>query len=128
MKKINFSCLLFLLGFDGEESIDLLGRQVWDGISRMDLKKDTMSTLKVTLKGVKGKYSVEDSKSLATSHSGYDGTYHGFDLSQEPTVVLDHIFVTKGIGVGPYRVVDEELQTGKFGSDHLPVITDIKLP
>lgn len=69
-----------------------------------------------------------DSKNLATSHSGCDGTYHGFDLTKVPTATIDHIFVTKDIGVGPYHVVDEELQTGKFGSDHLPVITDIKLP
>jgi endonuclease/exonuclease/phosphatase family metal-dependent hydrolase len=71
---------------------------------------------------------LSDSKTLVTSHSGCDGTYHGFDLSKQPSVILDHIFVTKDIGVGPYHVVDEELQTGKFGSDHLPVITDIKLP
>lgn len=69
-----------------------------------------------------------DTKALAASHSGCTGTYHGFDLSKMPSVVLDHIFVTKGVTVGAYRVVDEELQTGKFGSDHLPVITDVKLP
>jgi endonuclease/exonuclease/phosphatase family metal-dependent hydrolase len=69
-----------------------------------------------------------DSKALAISHSGYERTYHGFDLTKISLALIDHIFITKDITVGPYRVVDEGLQTGEFGSEHLPVIADIKLP
>lgn len=69
-----------------------------------------------------------DARKLSTFRSGTSGTYHGFDLTKEPWAELDHVFVSKGISVGPYYVVDEELRTGQFGSDHLPVITDVKLP
>lgn len=69
-----------------------------------------------------------DSKTVATSISGCEGTYHGFDLTKTPTARIDYILVTKNIGVGPYRVINEELSTGEFGSDHLPVVVDVKIP
>ena len=70
---------------------------------------------------------LSDSRAIATSISGCYGTYHGFDLSKTPTARIDYVLVTKDISVGPYRVIDEELSTGQFGSDHLPVVVDVKL-
>jgi len=70
---------------------------------------------------------LSDSHDIAVESSGPEGTYSGFS-SEIPTARLDYVLVKKGISVDWYRVVDEELTTKRYGSDHLPVVVDVNIP
>lgn len=52
---------------------------------------------------------------------GTPGTYQGFDRNAVALYRIDHIFVTSGIRVRKYGVLNET-PNGKFPSDHYPVM------
>ncbi|MDR0843654.1 MAG: endonuclease/exonuclease/phosphatase family protein [Tannerella sp.] len=56
---------------------------------------------------------------------GPNGTLHGF-TNLNPTGIIDHVFVTKNIRVNTYRVIDGELKTKAWASDHLPVAVNVE--
>lgn len=68
---------------------------------------------------------VFDSRERAAVVNGPTGSYHGFNLSIKPTSRIDHVLVTDDITVDHYCIIDEELTTGHFLSDHLPVVVDV---
>lgn len=51
---------------------------------------------------------------------GTTGTYNGFDNTAKPENRIDHIFVTRGITVERYRVIND-MADGRYPSDHFPV-------
>lgn len=65
-----------------------------------------------------------DSRELAPEKSGPMGTFHGFG-SSTPTARIDYVMVTDDVQVDYYRVINEELITRRFLSDHLPVVVDV---
>lgn len=69
---------------------------------------------------------LNDAYSVAQLRAGAMGTYHGFRTLQ-PRRRYDYVFVSPRIAVERYDVVDEELRNLRPGSDHLPVVTDLKL-
>lgn len=70
---------------------------------------------------------VKDSHDVAAVKSGGELTYHGFNKSYDYGWRLDYVFVNSNVTVNAYRVLDEERTTGKWGSDHSPVIVDATL-
>ncbi|MDD4515337.1 endonuclease/exonuclease/phosphatase family protein [Massilibacteroides sp.] len=66
---------------------------------------------------------LKDSRALSPKVSGPEGTFHGF--SDQATVRLDYVLVNEKVDVLNYRVLDDELVDGQFGSDHLPVVVDL---
>ena len=70
---------------------------------------------------------LRDSKSLAKKQKDPHGTYHGFDVSSIPSTRIDYIMVNDKLAVLNYWVVDDELKSEKFTSDHLPVVADVFL-
>lgn len=71
---------------------------------------------------------LRDAYSAAEKRKGPAGSFHGFNLAKAPTDRIDHILVSGGIRVRKYEIIDRQLRTGKFESDHLPVCAEIVLP
>lgn len=70
---------------------------------------------------------MQDAYQIAKKRTGPVGTFHGFNTQATPTARIDYVFVNDKIAVAQYLVPDSELRTGNFGSDHLPVITDVQI-
>lgn len=68
---------------------------------------------------------LKDSKSLSPRIEGPEGTYHGFNRNASPRTRIDYVLVSDSIRVLSYRVIDDELKNGHFGSDHLPVEVEV---
>lgn len=67
-----------------------------------------------------------DSKELSTTKPyGTTGTFNSFNLKAPMKNRIDYILVTKGIKVSRYAVLND-MQYGRFPSDHFPVVTDIQ--
>lgn len=72
---------------------------------------------------------VFDSRKLAGENvKGPATSFHGFNTNLREGFIIDHIFVSCGIKVNSYIIVDDEIRTGKYTSDHFPVFVDITLP
>lgn len=69
---------------------------------------------------------LSDAYSAAQLRAGAMGTYHGFRTLQ-PRRRYDYVFVSPRVAVERYDVVDEELRNLRPGSDHMPVVVDLKL-
>lgn len=89
-----------------------------------NLKSQPNKQASVTLKRSE---MLNDASLIAERKSGCYGTYHAFRITK-PSQRFDYIFTSKGIIVNGYDVIDEEFQTERPGSDHLPVTADITLP
>ena len=64
-----------------------------------------------------------DSKNISKkSPKGPQGTFYGFKTSEAPTRRIDYIFVTDRVLVKSFEVIDHDLRTGSYASDHLPVM------
>jgi endonuclease/exonuclease/phosphatase family metal-dependent hydrolase len=61
-----------------------------------------------------------------TEHHGSNVTYNGFGKSIEPGNKIDFIFVTKDVEVLKHGVIDEVVD-GRYPSDHMPVIVEVKI-
>lgn len=67
-----------------------------------------------------------DSRALAGKNVyGPVGSLHSFNTAKTPLRRIDHVIVNDKVTVDSYRIVDDELTTGKFTSDHMPVLVDI---
>lgn len=66
---------------------------------------------------------------LITQESPYGsvGTFNAFHLDAPMTIRIDYIWVTPGITVQKYGV-QNDMQYGRFPSDHFPVVIHAKLP
>lgn len=72
---------------------------------------------------------VFDSRKLAGENvKGPATSFHGFNPVLRENFIIDHIFVSCDVKVNSYIIVDDEIQTGKYTSDHFPVFVDITLP
>lgn len=72
---------------------------------------------------------VFDSRKLAGDNvKGPATSFHGFNPVLREGYIIDHIFVSKNIQVKSYVIVDDEITTGKYNSDHFPIFVDIQLP
>lgn len=81
------------------------------------------------IKIIKEKDKFKDARSVSnTIPKGVVGTFHGFrDMEPDNSSRIDWIFVNGKVDVLNYRVVDDELQTKKWASDHLPIVVNVKL-
>ena len=72
---------------------------------------------------------VFDCRKLAGGNvKGPATSFHGFNTNLREGFIIDHIFVSCDIKVNSYIIVDDEIKTGKYASDHFPVFVDIRLP
>ena len=68
-----------------------------------------------------------DAQSISkTSHYGSNVSFNGFGKAIEPGNKIDFIFVTKHIDVLQHGVIDETVD-GRYPSDHMPVIAEVKI-
>ena len=67
----------------------------------------------------------KNSRSLVKKPVGPQGSYHGFRKNFIPNRCIDHIFVSDGLKVKSYKIIDEQLKNEKYISDHLPVSVEI---
>jgi endonuclease/exonuclease/phosphatase family metal-dependent hydrolase len=58
---------------------------------------------------------------------GTEGTFHGFNVDAPAQERIDYIFVSKGIRVNKYGVLND-IQYARFPSDHYPVMINAELP
>lgn len=72
-----------------------------------------------------------DSREVAKEKIGSLGTFHGFSASYTtkttPSKRIDFVLATDKVEIKKYEVVDEELDTHAYGSDHMPVVVDAVL-
>lgn len=69
---------------------------------------------------------LRDSRALAKKPLGPDASFHGFRGKLKPGDRIDQILVSAPIEVKKYRIIDDQIRTGRYESDHLPVVADIK--
>jgi endonuclease/exonuclease/phosphatase family metal-dependent hydrolase len=53
---------------------------------------------------------------------GTEGTAHGYNLDGTTTQRIDYIFISKNMKALEYKVINDDIQLGKFSSDHFPVL------
>lgn len=69
-----------------------------------------------------------DSKQISAQPPyGTPGTFHGFSVEAPAQERIDYIFVSEGIRVNKYGVLNE-IRHGRFPSDHYPVMINAELP
>mgnify|MGYP001404352360 CR=1 FL=1 len=69
-----------------------------------------------------------DSKEVSKkTPAGPPGTFYGFNTKDIPENRIDFIFITRNIKVISYTVIDQDLKTGDYASDHLPVMINVGL-
>lgn len=79
------------------------------------------------LAGGDGAAKLLDSRTLSKSPPvGPGTTWNGF-AKIEPNRRIDFIFVRIGVEVRSYREITDQLEDGRFPSDHLPVLVEITL-
>mgnify|MGYP003806181891 CR=1 FL=1 len=59
--------------------------------------------------------------------TGTEGTAHGYNLDGTISQRIDYIFVSKAILLIQYCVINDDIELGKFSSDHFPVMSKVKL-
>jgi endonuclease/exonuclease/phosphatase family metal-dependent hydrolase len=67
---------------------------------------------------------LRDARTVATGVDGPTTTVTDFE-TLDPNRRLDHVFVTPGLAVDTYRVDDTTVE-GRYPSDHLPVVADLR--
>lgn len=71
---------------------------------------------------------LKDSRDISVkAPKGTEGTFHGYNLDGKTTQRIDYVFVTKGIKVLSYEVVNDDIKYQKFASDHFPVLIKAEL-
>jgi len=69
---------------------------------------------------------LKDSKALSKQPSyGTEGTFNGFKPDASMKTRIDYIFVTDGIHVKKYGVLND-IQYGHLPSDHFPVMIEVE--
>lgn len=69
---------------------------------------------------------LKDCYTLAPHPYAISGSYNGFGDNMESDEIIDHIFVTGGIGVKRWGLLTDSYH-GKYPSDHFPVMVDLNL-
>ena len=64
---------------------------------------------------------LKDTYALARHPRGPQGSFHGFGKYPEPKKRIDHVLVSSAFRVKDYEIIDEQLRTRQWQSDHLPV-------
>ena len=64
---------------------------------------------------------LRDSRSLARHPKGPEGSFHGFGKYPQPRKRIDHVLISQPFRVKDYEIIDDQLRTGQWQSDHLPV-------
>lgn len=68
-----------------------------------------------------------DSKMVSkTKPYGTDGTYHAYKVAAEMEDRIDYIFVPRSVNILKYGVIND-IQYGRFPSDHFPVVVEATL-
>ncbi len=63
-----------------------------------------------------------------TPTAGPCGTSRGFGIDSQPGRRIDYIFVSKGMSIKDYAVLEDTYKNGRRPSDHMPVIADVTIP
>jgi endonuclease/exonuclease/phosphatase family metal-dependent hydrolase len=56
------------------------------------------------------------------------GTSRGFALDSQPGRRIDYIFISKGMAIKNYAVIENTYKNGRRPSDHMPVLADMTIP
>lgn len=67
----------------------------------------------------------DDAREVAADNFGSSNTFYGFLVADTAGVSIDHIFVDRGVVVVRTAVLSEQ-QGGRYLSDHLPVVADVR--
>ena len=67
-----------------------------------------------------------DSRDAAPVVEGPKGTFHDFSRG-EPPFRIDYVFVRGAADVRSHQVLTDQLETGRWASDHLPVYVTVRL-
>lgn len=69
---------------------------------------------------------MDDARSISkTKPFGPSGTFSGFKFHESVTLLIDYIFVSKGLAVERFAVLSDS-RNCKYPSDHLPVLASVK--
>ncbi|MDL2222852.1 endonuclease/exonuclease/phosphatase family protein [Bacteroidales bacterium OttesenSCG-928-M11] len=92
-----------------------------------DLNSYSDSEAIQTLKGGEGVWQLFDSRKIARTVTGEEGTFHSFGkLSGDQRERIDYIFVNDKINVNHYQTLPDGNEQG-FYSDHAPILTHITI-
>ena len=64
---------------------------------------------------------LKDARVMVKKPEGPEGSFHGFRRNFVPSRRIDHIFVSDNVKVKSYRIIDDQIKTYRYISDHLPV-------
>ncbi len=59
-------------------------------------------------------------------HYGPEGTFYGFQVTDQPGPRIDHIFVLNGVKVRRHATLSDQWN-GTYASDHLPVLVEVEI-
>ncbi|MBP1648548.1 MAG: hypothetical protein H6Q30_1993 [Bacteroidetes bacterium] len=87
------------------------------------------SAYQILLRPVSGSPPLKDSYIISRlPHHGVAPTFFGFDArTQDPGQRIDYVFVSGGVTVMRHGTLTD-FRDGRFPSDHLPVLVELKLP
>jgi endonuclease/exonuclease/phosphatase family metal-dependent hydrolase len=89
--------------------------------------QDSTAAYEILTEQSDNKINLYDAQSKSeTVHHGSNVTFNGFGTSIEPGNKIDFIFVTEDVEVLQHGVIDE-LVDGRYPSDHMPVLAEIKI-
>ena len=89
--------------------------------------KATSEAYQVLIDQTYSKFTLYDAQLKSeTEHHGSNVTYNGFGTSIEPGNKIDFIFVSKDLLVFQHGVIDEVID-GRYPSDHMPVVAEVKI-
>jgi endonuclease/exonuclease/phosphatase family metal-dependent hydrolase len=89
--------------------------------------QDSSEAYEILTEQSDNKITLYDAQSKSqTEHHGSNVTFNGFGTFIEPGNKIDFIFVTKDVEVLKHGVIDE-LVDGRYPSDHMPVLAEIKI-
>jgi endonuclease/exonuclease/phosphatase family metal-dependent hydrolase len=89
--------------------------------------QDSTEAYEILTEQSDNKITLYDAQSKSqTEHHGSNVTFNGFGTSIEPGNKIDFIFVTNDIEVLQHGVIDE-LVDGRYPSDHMPVVAEVKI-
>lgn len=69
---------------------------------------------------------LRDSRALVKKPIGPDASFHGFRGKLKPGDRIDQILVSPAFEVKKYCIIDDQIHTGRYESDHLPVVAELK--
>ena len=89
------------------------------------LRRDSVSDVRGAIDYILENSSLRDARALCANPSGPYGTVWYYKTGTPATRRIDFVLVNEGFLVHSYRVDDIQQKTGKWESDHHPVIVDV---